>query len=165
MIWLLKLYPRAWRARYEAEIRELIATERRTPRLAADLIAGAIDARLNPQWTPGMVRQQQGAIPMAGLLTCNPQGLTRAEQWRQGAWLVGGSFALMLLSIVLSRRFGETSFSEALLYAAFPVALSWSGECSYFKRYSSSAKWTLVLGLSATVFAIVWAAVLLGRAI
>ncbi len=44
---LLHLYPRHWRERYEAEVRVLL--EEHTVRLTtlADLLAGAVDARLN----------------------------------------------------------------------------------------------------------------------
>jgi hypothetical protein len=46
---LLKLYPRAWRARYEDELGELVANQAVTPRLLADLLRGILDAHLHPQ--------------------------------------------------------------------------------------------------------------------
>jgi hypothetical protein len=52
MTWMLRLYPRDWRRRYGDEVAMLVASEPRSFRLFLDLLAGAIDARLNPQWTP-----------------------------------------------------------------------------------------------------------------
>ena len=46
---LLLLYPRAWRERYGAEIEEMLTEQQVTLRTVLDLVAGAIDARLNPQ--------------------------------------------------------------------------------------------------------------------
>lgn len=49
---LVSLYPRAWRERYGDEFLELLEGRPATPRLAADVILGAIDARLRPQVSP-----------------------------------------------------------------------------------------------------------------
>jgi hypothetical protein len=55
---LVRLYPRAWRERYEAEFIELL--EARPPTLADrfDILRGALDARLHPQ-----VRRPEAAEP------------------------------------------------------------------------------------------------------
>jgi hypothetical protein len=47
---LLRLYPRGWRRRYGAEMAAMLEAEPLTLRTATDLVAGAIDARLNPHW-------------------------------------------------------------------------------------------------------------------
>ena len=49
MTWLIRLYPPAWRRRYGRELAELIATQPASFGTAVDLVAGAIDAWLNPQ--------------------------------------------------------------------------------------------------------------------
>ena len=41
---LLLLYPRVWRQRYGAEMKEMLTAQRLTVRTALDLVAGAIDA-------------------------------------------------------------------------------------------------------------------------
>lgn len=53
MKWLLALYPAAWRARYREEV-ETYLEQARPPilRTTLDLLAGAIDARLNPREIP-----------------------------------------------------------------------------------------------------------------
>jgi hypothetical protein len=45
---LLVLYPRRWRDRYGAEMRELLAQHRVSARTVLDLLFGAVDARLHP---------------------------------------------------------------------------------------------------------------------
>jgi hypothetical protein len=50
MKWLLGVYPRAWQRRYRKEVEAHLLSEPRNLRTALDLIAGAIDAWLNPRW-------------------------------------------------------------------------------------------------------------------
>ena len=49
MTWLIRLYPPAWRRRYGRELAELLAAQPASFRTAVDLVAGAVDAWLNPQ--------------------------------------------------------------------------------------------------------------------
>ena len=49
MTWLIRLYPAAWRRRYGRELAELLASQPASFRTAVDLVAGAVDAWLNPQ--------------------------------------------------------------------------------------------------------------------
>jgi hypothetical protein len=68
---ILRCYPRAWRERYGDELIDLLARERRTPRLALDLALGALDAHLHPQvgeHGPSRARRAVGAALLAGLL-------------------------------------------------------------------------------------------------
>ena len=59
---LVYLYPRAWRERYGDEFLELLEGRPATPRLAADVILGAIDARLRPQVSPARDAAIDGAV-------------------------------------------------------------------------------------------------------
>jgi hypothetical protein len=52
MRWLVWLYPRDWRRRYGAEMRAMLHQWRPGPREAFDLLRGALDAHLHPQWSP-----------------------------------------------------------------------------------------------------------------
>jgi hypothetical protein len=58
MMDLVRLYPVAWRARYEAEFRLLL--EERPPNVVdrLDIIRGAVDARIHPQVTPGRLEPE-----------------------------------------------------------------------------------------------------------
>lgn len=47
---LLALYPREWRRRYAAEMLAHFGCQRIGPRNTLDLVNGAIDAHLHPQW-------------------------------------------------------------------------------------------------------------------
>ncbi|WP_067929194.1 hypothetical protein [Alicyclobacillus shizuokensis] len=47
MHWLLQLYPRAWRERYEQEMLALLEEHKITPVTVLDLLIGALDAHLN----------------------------------------------------------------------------------------------------------------------
>jgi hypothetical protein len=47
--WLIRLYPAAWRRRYGRELADLLAAQPASFRTAVDLVAGAVDAWLNPQ--------------------------------------------------------------------------------------------------------------------
>ena len=66
MTWLIKLYPPAWRRRYGRELSELIATQPASFGTAIDLIAGAIDAWLNPQSsTAADAKGTKAMVPIA----------------------------------------------------------------------------------------------------
>lgn len=50
---LLRLYPRPWRDRYEAELLEVLAARPPSVRAAVDLVRGAVDAHLHPELVHG----------------------------------------------------------------------------------------------------------------
>jgi hypothetical protein len=60
---LLWLYPREWRRRYGREMEAVLVQTRPRPEDALDLLAGALDARLHPQWR----RRGPGARWLAAL--------------------------------------------------------------------------------------------------
>ncbi len=67
---LIRLYPRAWRERYEAEFLSILETRPPSGRDRLDIVRGAIDARLHPE-VPGSPEASQGrdglaAAPLAG---------------------------------------------------------------------------------------------------
>src|SRR5262249_1318490 len=47
-VWLLRLYPRAWRDRYGAELAELLAQEPVSALAILYVVGGAVDAHLHP---------------------------------------------------------------------------------------------------------------------
>lgn len=163
---LLRLYPRDWRHRYGGEMAAMLGDQPLTLRTATDLLAGAIDARLNSNWTRvNAPADAKGATMTTRMLRCTPVGVTRADEWRSAAWMVGGSLVLMVISIGLRAVWRENAFSESLLYAAFPASLMLSNECLYFKPYSRAARFTLSLGGAALIILMMWLAVLAGERI
>ncbi len=51
MRWLVRLYPQRWRNRYGQELEAMLEQSRPSLRIAVDLVAGALDARLHSQLT------------------------------------------------------------------------------------------------------------------
>jgi len=161
---LLRLYPRAWRRRYGAEMQDLLASERLSLRTLTDLLAGAIDARLNPQ----LLKAADQSAPSLGgtqimkATICNPAGISRQDQWRSAAWMVGGSLLLTVAGVLLKLQVGPNSFSEGLIYSAFPASLMLSSECTYLKRYSGAARTAMSVGGAVFMILVMWAAVAIG---
>jgi len=71
--WLLRLYPRRWRERYEAEMTALLEAGEPSLRDRLDLVRGAIDAHLHPP-QPSIV-PPLAAIAGGGLWTVVAAGL------------------------------------------------------------------------------------------
>ncbi|HTC46077.1 MAG TPA: hypothetical protein VK722_02050 [Candidatus Aquilonibacter sp.] len=59
MNWLLRLYPARWRERYGEEFGAVLASQRTSPGLVLDVLAGAIDAHLYPQIPRSDIQQQE----------------------------------------------------------------------------------------------------------
>lgn len=154
---ILRLYPREWRLRYGDEMQAMLEEQPFTLRMATDLMAGAIDARLKPQTMPAEVSErQEGAKMTSRMFRCAPAGLSREDHVKSAAWTLGGSAVLATIALLLQRSIGPNSYSEALLYAAFPAALMLSNECTYFKPYSRAARMTMALGGAALIVLLMW---------
>ncbi len=163
---LIRLYPRAWQQRYGAEMRELLAQDRFSVRAAADLIAGAIDARIYPQQIPVQPGREAGdKMMMTRTLRCAPAGVTTADQVRSVVWMIGGSIVLTVAGLLLKLQIGPNALSEGLLYSSFPAAFMLSSECTYLKRYSTTARIAMSVGGAVFVILIMWAAVLIANSI
>lgn len=67
MYWVLRLYPRVWRERYQDEILEVLDQHRVSLRTLLDLVFGAIDANLQyGELTRGVVN----LVKRLGLAAC-----------------------------------------------------------------------------------------------
>lgn len=164
---LIRLYPAAWRRRYGEEMARLIDDQPQTIRLTVDLIAGAIDARLNPQLSTEAANApaSKGAKAVMRILThCQPHDVTAADYKRSVAAMLATTILLAGLYLVLKRAFGDNPFIEAFGVSTFPVALLVSSWETYFKRYSRTARVAIIGGLGVFVFFISLAAESLGRA-
>ena len=172
---LLQLYPRACGGAGD-EMAFVVSSERPTVRLAVDLIAGAIDARLNPQWTPASApgrdgasaRQaneyKQGGMTMANFLGhCQPVGVTREDHIRSAAIMLGGTLALTLLYLALKWNFGKSPIVDALGFSLFPISLALSARYTYLKKYSRAAASVLTAGTIFIIFGIMLFATLLSE--
>jgi hypothetical protein len=137
MIWLIRLYPPAWRRRYGRELAELIATQPASFSTAVDLVSGAADAWLNPQpstaATAADAKGEEAMVPKMLQLRCAGYGsnVTRADAWKAAAVTLGGTLMLALALTWAMRRYGNGPYLEALLSMGWLVPLLFS------QRYTS----------------------------
>ena len=152
MIWLLKLYPPRWRRRYGAELADFVAAQRFSIRGALDLLAGAVDAWLNPQLTPLASEMTGGVSMVARLMHLECAGyathITGSDRRRNAAINIGGTLALALLWLALVWLSKSRGFSgQAYLLAAAPM--------TYLLPYLIGLRHTTLKGRSSLAQAIV----------
>lgn len=126
MTWLLALYPPRWRRRYGDELRALIGSQPFSLHAVVDLIAGAIDAWLEPQKISMQQDAGQEGVTMIGTmmkLGCTGSGVrvTREDARKSAAVMLGGTVLLTALWMAMRIRFGERTFVDAFLGMAFLV--------------------------------------------
>jgi hypothetical protein len=105
---LVRLYPRAWRDRYEAEFLALLAERPPSPRDTLDTVAGAIDAHLHPQltgpeiepipWThriPGALALAGGLLWSSVIVALLLNAVPASDLWNPMMW----GLMLMFLSL------------------------------------------------------------------
>jgi hypothetical protein len=109
---LVRLYPRPWRDRYEAEFLDLLATTPPTFVDRIDIITGAIDARLHPQ-VRGATEPVPSPVPEADLQLARRLGFAGLT----GALLWPTAFAVALMGPVVYDGYGAYRDGQA----AFPV--------------------------------------------
>ncbi len=138
---LLKLYPPRWRRRYGAEIAELVAARPFSIGAAADLIAGAIDAWLNPQLAAAGTADMKGEGSMIARtmqLKCAGYGphVGAIDKTKSTTVMLGGTLFLAALYLWSVWQFGKN---------AYVVALS---PMAYFLPILISLRWTALKGRS-----------------
>jgi hypothetical protein len=133
---LVRLYPSAWRERYEAELVDLLAERPLSPRDAIDLVRGAIDAHLHPQvdsapmpWThrlPGIAVLSTGLLWCAAILQVVAGNLGSDELIGLAAMtaLIGlpGDY-LMVHGRRIAAAFGSVALAVVLMFSV-PWVLS-----------------------------------------
>lgn len=126
MTWLLALYPPRWRRRYGDELRTLIGSQPFSLHAVIDLIAGAIDAWLQPQKIHMQPDAGQEGVTMIGTmmkLGCAGSGerVTRADAWKSLAVMLGGTLLLTALWMAIHIRLGDRRYVDAFSAMAFFV--------------------------------------------
>jgi hypothetical protein len=160
VIWLIKLYPPAWRRRYGRELAELIATQPASFRTAIDLVAAAIDAWLNPQ--PSMAatsadRKGAGAmVPKMLQLKCAGYGpnVTQTDHLKAVAVIVVGSLALALAFVLAAVLYGRNPYFQSLVSVSWLVLLLFSQHYTSLKGRPAHVQAVLIGGPAAIVIAI-----------
>ena len=140
---LLKLYPRGWRKRYAAEVADYL-DEARPPRLrtAADLIAGAIDAWLNPEEMPPPSGEGETDM-IARHCRFESIEIPTRDALKSAGLMIGISLVAVVIGIILDVILGEHVLIQAWLYAAFFIALTISSRYTYLRAYSKTVQNTL----------------------
>ena len=132
----------------------LLSDQRPSLRLVVDLLAGAVDAHLNPQ-SVGQTAGAKGETTMSKLLAhCHPQEVTGAEYRKSAVFMLGGTLVLSVIYIGLKRAFGDHALVDAFGVSTFPIAMILSSWRTYFKPYSSQARVVLIVAMIAAVFVI-----------
>ena len=153
---LIRLYPRAWRARYGDELASLVAAERPTVRLALDLIAGAIDARVNRQPLPGDAgsSDHRGLAMRQAILHCEPVHVTRAEALRSAAVMIGATVLPGRCVAGVEVVVRQDAARRGLHDVDIPAGLPGRGERHVFKPYTRSARAIIIGTVALLVFLI-----------
>jgi hypothetical protein len=148
VIWLIRLYPPAWRRRYGREMAELIARQPASFGTAIDLVAAAVDAWLNPQSsTAAAAAGSKGERTMMVerlQLRCAGHGaqVTAKDGLKGAAVTLVGTVVLVWAFSWAMGRYGKNPYLESL------QSMSWLFPFLYSQRY-----WSLK-GRSAAVQAV-----------
>lgn len=166
MTWLLKLYPRAWRRRYGAEVAEMLAGRGFSLAVAVDLVAGAIDVRLHPSATLTAARaavhpEDRTMLEKIARFECAATlgpDVTKADHWKAAIVTVGGTLALTLVWMAARRRVGDTAYADTLSVLAYMVPFVFSMRYTYLKNRPASVQAVFIGGLTLVLAAIMLAA-------
>jgi hypothetical protein len=167
--WLIKLYPPAWRRRYGRELAELISTQPASFGTAIDLIAGAVDAWLNPQSSTAVTAADaKGAEAMVGkMLKLRFAGevskVATADALKAAAVMIGGTLATVLALTWAIARYGKNDYLVAFLTVSWVLPLLFSQLYTDLKGRSRRVQAVLIAGPAAIVFTIVLVSVWLNN--
>lgn len=153
--WLLRLYPRSWRARYGEEFLHLLASQAMSIGVIVDVLAGAIDAWLSPQpqIAPGGARREGANVMKLLILRCgDARTLSRGEQWQAALTFAAVTVGLSLAYVGVNRLFGHNLYLEAAGIAVFPIALMAATVPAYLRGHSMIARVVLTTALSVLVY-------------
>jgi hypothetical protein len=158
--WLIKLYPRAWRRRYGRELAELLATQPASFRTAVDLVAGAVDAWVNPQSSTAVTTTEaKGAgamLPkMLQLKSCGyGSDVTVSDSLKAAAVMIGGTLAIVGVLTAASRLYGHNPYVESLLAMGWLVPFVFSQHYTYLKGRPARVQAVLIGGPTVILLAI-----------
>jgi hypothetical protein len=154
----MRLYPRAWRERYGAEMSAMLEDIPLTLRALLDIVAGAIDARVTTQPVPAT----QSASPSEKewvmftnmMRRCAVGPDASPQDKRLGSFVILGSSVIFALGYVLAAYlFKGNDLVDALGIMAFPAALLLSMPFTSLKGHSRTSQAAIVGGLLALLFA------------
>ncbi|MEM7362512.1 MAG: hypothetical protein AAF525_00695 [Pseudomonadota bacterium] len=143
MSWLLRLYPTTWQQRYRHEMEAHLADEPRTLRRDLDLLAGAVDAHLNPDFTPEPTLDH-GDSDMTSFFRCCSSDMTITDGFKSAATIIGVTFVLTAIGVALDKTLGNHIAIQALMLSSWMIAMAIASPFSYLKPYSKTAQYVMV---------------------
>jgi hypothetical protein len=155
---LLRLYPRAWRARYGGEFLETAGADRLSAQQIIDITMGAIDA-----WLSSDVRRATGAPAKSGGTPMTAKAVLRCSESRLRMTTRDGliSAAVLLATTLLlsvagiwTNRSGYHETGEVLKGLAFPVSLLVSMPFGIMKGQPWRAQ-AFVLGVTLAILVVI----------
>ena len=153
MRWLLALYPPRWRHRYGEEFRALVASQPVSLHSTIDLIAGAIDAWLEPQRStmqPAAAGKEKGVITMTSILKlgCSEGvNVTRADTRKSIIVMLGGTIVLTAIWMALHVRLGDQTCVDAFSAMAFMIPYLFSLRYTSLKGRSPATQAIFIGGM------------------
>jgi hypothetical protein len=150
---LLRLYPRAWRARYGDELLAMLGPDPLRPFQILDLVSGAIDAWLSADVrrasaaAAGSRRSTGGAMPLKSVIACergNPRVTTRDSLI--GAAVTLAATALFMFGGFAVRDAGWLETGEAMTTLGSSAALMLSMPFWLLKGQPWKAQTAIVAG-------------------
>jgi hypothetical protein len=154
MNWLLQLYPARWRERYGEEFGAVLASQRASLGLVFDVLGGAIDAHLHPQFQQSHSNQIKGddTMTLEMLQRCAAGGpkLSPRDQRTASLFTAFSALVMAVLYIGLTKIYHAAPAVEAVFYASFPSLLLVYAQTAYLrKRPWLTQVFILAAGLSA----------------
>ena len=138
MIWLLRLYPAQWRARYGQEFAAILAGQRPSPGLVLDVLGGAIDAHLYPQIQPSHSKPIKGddTMTLEMLQRCAAGGPRLSPRDRRIAslFMIWSGLLMAALYMALTKIYHAAPAVEAVFYASFPFLGLVYGQAAYLRK-------------------------------
>jgi hypothetical protein len=152
--WLVRLYPRAWRERYGAEMSAMLEEVPLTLASILDLVAGAIDARLAPHPIPGA--QAASATDKENAMLTNlirrcalGPDVSPQDRWLGSVVMLGLSLMFAVAYVLAAHRYRGNDLVDALGIMAFPAAMLLAMPFTNLKGHSRTSQAIIVGGLIA----------------
>ena len=155
--WLVRLYPRAWRERYGAEMSAMLEEIPLTPAAIVDLVAGAIDARVAPHRLPASHRVSPGdkeTVMFNNLMkrcALGP-GVSSYDQWLGSAVMIGSSIVFAVAYVLAAHRYRGNNLVDAFGIMAFPASLLLAMPFTHLKGHSRITQ-AIIVGTSLALLA------------
>jgi hypothetical protein len=160
MIWLIRLYPKAWRERYGDEFSEVLLGQHASVGMIVDVLGGALDAHLHPQVHVRQTETAKGDAMTADMMKrCALGGpkVSKKEMVRGSLVLAVVYIALTFAYVRLTKAFHGSPAVEALGYSLFAVMTLVYLQMGYLRRRSAAAQALFVGGFSVFIYLAMWA--------